>query len=817
MALKTKKFKIRNTRQLNHEIKKNDINVRKFLEIDAVKDNHILTVNKQEQYFIKVTPFNISIMSEKAIEGIEENYSEILSAIPHAEIICLNGSQSYDDNKMYLKTLAESETSSVVREINKKDIEYLDNIKLSMATSRSFYIRINCNSSDSEAEKNKKINDALQIMREQGFEVELADKKELKKMLSIYLEQNVYDDNFPDYDGQQYGISEKEAQELNLKRFVDLVAPSVINFKRSPNYYILGGTYRCVYSVRSYTTETEKQHLLKKIGEQDGVTLHIYSDVLNAVERSKAFLQAEKRNKSNFSTSKNMEGKQVGVDNLSDLRALITKAHKTNEKFINCAVFIEMSAKSLEKLKQLKTTVDGFLSTANITKDPLYTQQRDGFVSVAPFGFNIFTNEFQRVLPASSVANLFPFSYSGKTDKKGICIGKDVNGSNIIVDFDKRDSNKTNGHIAIFGNSGEGKSFLMKQLITIFRQQRKNIYSLDVDDEYSELTDNLGGTNLDMMCGEYKINPLEPKIIMFDTQDSSFSHLYKTYDTQAILSSHISFIMAFFNTYNPGMTSTQLDVLEILLNKTYKRFGIDNHTDLSKISSESFPRLSDLYATAQEELNGYDRIALEATVEILYTKEQLRSTVLAINSICIGRDSHYFNGYTNIPNANHVNFILKGVLELQENLKNAIFFNIFSYMQHKFFTEGNTAVFLEEIHEIIKSKIVVEYIRSFMKRGRKKDSDVVLASQNVDDLMLPGIVEYTRPLFSIPTHMFLFFPGKVQVDIFKSVTGLSNKEFELIGKSHQGFAFYMCGNERYHIQIIVPKHKSSLFGKAGGR
>lgn len=807
----------KNKRRLNRKIKENDMNVKKFLEIESVNNNHILTIHGQEQYFIKCYPFNISIMSDKAIEGLEDGFAAILSAIPHAEIICLNGSQSYDDNKQYLSSLAEKETNTAVREIDEKDIEYLENIKLSMATSRSFYIRINCNSSESEAEKAKKINDALQIMREQNFEVELADKKELKKMLAIYLEQNVYDESFPDYDGQQYGIPKDVAKELNLKSFVDIVAPSVINFQRSPNYYILGGTYRSAYAVSNYSTETEKQHLLKKLGEEDGVTLHIYSDVLNDVERSKAFLQSEKRNSTYYSTAKNMEGKQVGVENLSDLRELIIKAHKSNERFINCAVYIEMCADTLEKLNDLKTKVNGFLFSANITKDPLYTQQRDGFVSSAPFGFNIFGNEFQRVLPASSVANLFPFSYSGKTDKNGICIGKDVNGSNIIVDFDKRDSNKTNGHIAVFGNSGEGKSYLVKQILTIFRQQRKNNYILDVDDEYSELINNLGGTNLDMLSGEYKINPLEPKVIMFDKEDSivPLPELSKT--TQAVLSSHISFVMSFFEVYKPEMSSAQFDVLEILLNKTYKKFGIDSYAELSTIDSKSFPRLQDLYEVAQNELDSYDSNSLATDQETLYTKEQLRSTVLAINSICVGRDSHYFNGYTNIPNASFVNFIIKGVLELKENLKNAIYFNIFAYMQHKFFTEGNTAVFFEEIHEIVKSKVVVEYIRSFIKRGRKKNSDVVLASQNIDDLMLPGIVEYTRPLFSIPTHMFLFFPGKVQVDTFKSVTGLSNKEYELISRSHRGYAFYMCGNERYHIQIVAPNHKSVLFGNAGGR
>ena len=39
----------------------------------------------------------------------------------------------------------------------------------------------------------------------------------------------------------------------------------------------------------------------------------------------------------------------------------------------------------------------------------------------------------------------------------------------------------------------------------------------------------------------------------------------------------------------------------------------------------------------------------------------------------------------------------------------------------------------------------------------------IIASQNVEDLTLPGIKEYTKPLLSIPTHQFFFYPGIVSV------------------------------------------------------
>lgn len=51
-----------------------------------------------------------------------------------------------------------------------------------------------------------------------------------------------------------------------------------------------------------------------------------------------------------------------------------------------------------------------------------------------PCGYNIFGTQYERVLPASAVANLFPFNYSGKTDKNGFYLGKDKFGTNIMRD-----------------------------------------------------------------------------------------------------------------------------------------------------------------------------------------------------------------------------------------------------------------------------------------------------------------------------------------------------------------------------------------------
>jgi hypothetical protein len=83
--------------------------------------------------------------------------------------------------------------------------------------------------------------------------------------------------------------------------------------------------------------------------------------------------------------------------------------------------------------------------------------------------------------------------------------------SNILVDFDKRDDDKTNPCILILGNSGQGKSYLLKLILCNILESGKNVICLDPEHEFGELAENTGGCFVDLMSGQYMINPLEPK------------------------------------------------------------------------------------------------------------------------------------------------------------------------------------------------------------------------------------------------------------------------------------------------------------------
>ena len=99
-------------------------------------------------------------------------------------------------------------------------------------------------------------------------------------------------------------------------------------------------------------------------------------------------------------------------------------------------------------------------------------------------------------------------------------------------------------------------------------------------------------------------------------------------------------------------------------------------------------------------------------------------------------------------------------------LRGALLFNILSFLSDRVLSEGNTVAVLDELHVWLSNPTAIEYIRGMLKRCRKKDSSLIMASQNIEDFVLPGVAEMTKPLFSIPTHQFLFNAGSIDRRFF---------------------------------------------------
>ena len=602
-------------------------------------------------------------------------------------------------------------------------------------------------------------------------------------------------------------------EEPYIKDFLDMVAPSVIDFK--VDHYLCGNTCRCVWALREYPTSTDEQAILRHLGEMDGVTIRIYTRQVTPSEERRIIHNAANKHRMSRSSTEDLQQTVTAEANLQDVVTLVSSMHRNREPLLHCAVFLELTAPDYDTLKLLQTDVLTELVRSKLNVDRLMLRQQEGFVSVMPAGRNAFGAQFERVLPASSVANLYPFNYSGKTDPHGFYIGKDKYGANILVDFDKRDDDKTSANILILGNSGQGKSYLLKLLLLNFLEASKSVISLDVEHEQKDMCETVGGCFMDLMGGVYRINPLEPKC-WDDGSGPEDRDAPEAFRKSTRLSQHISFLKDFFRAYK-DFSDRHIDAIEIMVGKLYAQWGISDGTNFAGLKPQDYPILSDLYELIEQEYREYDESRHQ-----LYTAELLQEILLGLHSMCQGAEAQFFNGHTNVTSSRFIVFGVKGLLQASKNVRGAMLFNILSYMSDRLLTIGNTTAALDELYVWLSDNVsvgttIIEYIRNTLKRVRKKESNLIMASQNLEDFDREGIRELTKPLFAIPPHQFIFNCGSIDKRFYMDLLQLEEAEYNLIRFPQRGVCLFKCGNERYLLEVHAPAYKEALFGTAGGR
>lgn len=121
--------------------KKESNTVQQLIGIDTFSKFGLKT-NKGEVVYFLIAPTNISVLSYENIQLKVWHLMQILSAQPNIEITCIDSCERFDDNKTFMLERLSKEKNPAVKQCLKKDIDYLDNIQIEMATARQFMFSI---------------------------------------------------------------------------------------------------------------------------------------------------------------------------------------------------------------------------------------------------------------------------------------------------------------------------------------------------------------------------------------------------------------------------------------------------------------------------------------------------------------------------------------------------------------------------------------------------------------------------------------------------------------------------------------------------
>jgi hypothetical protein len=131
-------------------------------------------------------------------------------------------------------------------------------------------------------------------------------------------------------------------------------------------------------------------------------------------------------------------------------------------------------------LKLLQTDVLTELVRSKLNVDRLLLRQQQGFLCVGPSGYNVFgaAVRARSARPALSPTSI-PSTIPARPTPMASISGGTSSAATSSSTFDKRDDDKTNPCCLILGNSGQGKSYLLKLLLCNILESGKNVLCLD--------------------------------------------------------------------------------------------------------------------------------------------------------------------------------------------------------------------------------------------------------------------------------------------------------------------------------------------------
>lgn len=426
------------------------------------------------------------------------------------------------------------------------------------------------------------------------------------------------------------------------------------------------------------------------------------------------------------------------------LAAIRDKIVNGNEQMRFVTLRFLVSANSLdelhEKLEDIQKVFDEigleyFIPSNDMQTEYTYMLSPDSNISKNPFPlFDTFSRQF-------------PFYYQSIFDPQGMFWGYTTTGGLAYIDTFFKTYNRESYDLLITGRKGSGKTITLKKMIEFAVAAGDRAFVLDVESEYHACAAVLGGQVIKMNKNSI-INVLQLMKSIDKTAEED-----EDAATATNYASELSRITAFFYQYAPAMTEKEEDKLKDLLSELYMNFGITEETDITSMSPEQFPIMSDLLALLRSKL--YERPGIyrrELNTNQVMCLESLETMIKALAE---GMYSSLFNGYTNvsISDKNLVVFDVKILSEMEERVYNAQLFNILSIMwsatcmnvsynnsiTHPYDRRHVISV-IDEAHRFINHKNinVTRYIEKLTRRSRKYFAGLWFASQSAMDYCPPG-------------------------------------------------------------------------------
>ena len=373
-----------------------------------------------------------------------------------------------------------------------------------------------------------------------------------------------------------------KSKKKKINPMLDILTPIGLRFNK--NTLHIGESFTKIYGIIKYPNKVKSEWLSKITNIPNTVvTIGIKpidnTNLITAISRNITY------DRSLAESSKDPLTRKRAEKSAEDGEKIIAQIDQENETVALMTVCVATMSREEQDFKRVCRRSESMISVLKCKMRAIPNLQKELFKHIYP----TFTNKekieniLQKIVPISTFVGGFPFARSGFNDGSGYYFATDSNGGLVITDIWKRESDRTNSNIVIMGNSGVGKSTVIKHLIISEYMNNTKIVCIDPEAEYKDLCKNLGGNLINAVGGtKGKINPLQIRPLPRD-DESETDKLFNEDEGINDLALHIKNLEIFFSLYNSLLTDMQMAILKNMLVKLYKNFGIDWDTDVTKL------------------------------------------------------------------------------------------------------------------------------------------------------------------------------------------------------------------------------------------
>lgn len=789
------------------------LTIQQWLPFKDVGSNYIIDNNGDYIVPISLGAINISLLSYDEKDNLIHKLMSIYNAIDYPfQILLMDKPVNLELFLNKLEELKNSTDDVVKKRIIQQDLQdayHLISKENSVEKSYYFLFKV------PKIEKEKIVflaKDVIDYFKGNlNLETRLCTERDIREMIYIWANPEFTTDSIPNLfeqpiyankdadlsDIKLNGLKTEKESKNTVSSFKDLISPLGLQF--TAHDIQIGEQYSKVLYIRQYPKEISGAWL-SEVAQKSGVQISIHATpvpsyiLLNAMKNTLSTLEGKKYSDKSYE-------REMAKFEKETVKEFIYQVNYQQQRVFNTTICVTISARSKEELLSKTKDVQAYFSSKELSLKECSFYQQQGLITASPFVKNELSQIYQN-LTSLTLASSFPFVKNGFKDETGMVLGTDDNDGLMTIDFWKRHGDRTSTNMLFLGKTGMGKSATSKKIMRAEYARGTKVISLDPEKENVDFAKNIGGDVVNASNGNIgRINPMEIRALSLTDDEDDESN-------QNALGHHISFLRSFFEIYKE-LSNKQSDLLEYYITKLYtEKFNIQWNVDPKTVTKEQTPILSDLYDFIEEDN------------EKEPTKDK-HDLLLALYSCSKGADSFTLNGHTTLSiNSDFVVIDCNELMDKNKQIKNAQLFNIITWCWNEVSRDRDQRVLLhvEEFYLFADEHIILVALRNMMKRARKYNGAIALATQDLVDFVSQDIIRYGQALFDNTTYKFIFGQGdkgvQALVDLYPT---LSDGEVSLISKGKRGSCLFACGTERANLNVRLTNQEEDLFGKGGGK